>query len=94
VFGIDYDAVAKRLIVGPLLAPELRATRIAIEGVRLPTQEDARLSVSIVPRENGKTEFEISVNAVPKGVLLVVRFDGGSREMPLASEQRVVFERR
>jgi glycogen debranching enzyme len=93
VFGIDYDAVAKRLTVGPLLAPELRATRIAIEGLRLPTQEDSRLSVSIVPREKSETEFEVTVDAVPKGVSLVVRFDGVVREMPLASEQRVVFER-
>jgi hypothetical protein len=94
LFGIDYDAVAKRLTVGPLLVPELRATRIAIEGLRLPTQEDSRMSISIVPRENAETEFEVVVSAVPKGVLLVIRFDGMAREMPLASEQRVVFKRR
>jgi hypothetical protein len=93
VFGIDYDAVTKRLIVGPLLVPELRTSRIAIEGLRLPTPEDSRLSVSIAPRVGSETEFEVNVDSVPKGVSLVVRLDGAVREMPLASEQRVVFGR-
>jgi glycogen debranching enzyme len=94
VFGIDYDAVKKRLTVEPLLVPELRTGRIAIEGLRLPTPEDSRLSVSIVPRENGETEFEVTVDPVPKEVSIFVRFNGLVREMPLTSKQRVVFEQR
>jgi len=94
VFGIDYDAMTNRLTVAPLLVPELRARRIEIERLRLPTPEDSRLSVMITPRENGETEVDVAVDAAPVGVSLVVRLDGEAREMPLGSEQRIVFGQR
>lgn len=94
VFGIDYDAVTRRLTVAPLLVPELRTSRIAIERLRLPTLEDSRLTVSITPRENGDTEFDLIMDSVPKGVSLMVQFDGAVREMQLDTEQRIVFGQR
>ena len=93
VFGIEYDAVKKRLIIAPLLVPELRMRRIAIEGLRLPTPENSSLSVVIAPRENGGTEIDVAVESVPIGVSLIIRLDGVEQEMPLGSEQRVVLKR-
>jgi len=91
VFGIDYDAVTKRLSVEPLLVPELRASRIAIEGLRLPTPENSQLSASIAPRERGETEIYVAVKAVPQDVTLVIRLDGATREIPLVAEQRILL---
>ncbi len=94
VFGIDYDAVKKRLSIVPLLVPDLRMCRIAIEGLKLPTPENSRLSVVIVPQENGETVVEVAVESVPLGVSLVIRLDGVVHEMPLGSDQRIVIKQR
>lgn len=94
VFGIGYDAMTNRLTVAPLLVPELRERRIAIEQLLLPTTDKSRLSVMITPHENGDSEVEVSVEAVPEDVTLVVRLDGVERVMPLSATQRVVFEQK
>ncbi len=92
VFGIDYDAVNKRLSIAPLLVPELRRCRIAIKGLRLPTPENSRLSVVIAPHENGGIQVDVAVESVPIGLSLVIRLDGEVQEMPLGSEQRIVIK--
>jgi len=94
VFGIDYNAATRRLTIAPLLAPELRTSPIAIERLRLPTLENSRLTVTITPRENGDMEFDLIVDSVPKGVSLVVRFDGTTRETQLDTKQRFLFGKR
>ena len=91
VFGIDYDAVTKRLTIAPLLASELRSSRISIEALRLPTAEDTRLSVVITPRDKGSTEITVTAQPVPKDVSLVVGLDGETREMPLSATQQVLL---
>ncbi|MGC9328380.1 MAG: MGH1-like glycoside hydrolase domain-containing protein, partial [Candidatus Hinthialibacter sp.] len=93
IFGVDYDAVNQRLSIAPFLVPELRAHRIAIEDLRLPTLENSRLTLVINPCENGETEIDVTVKNVPAGVSLVVHLDGIVQESPLASEQRITLKR-
>ena len=90
VFGIEFDAVERRLTVAPLLTPELRQGRVAIEGLRLPSSGDARLSVSIEPEADGQTAVSIAAEPGLDDVGLRVVLNGATREMPLHSVQTVV----
>lgn len=89
IFGIDYDAFGKRLAIQPLLVPELRTQRIALENLILPTQDNARLSLVITPLATGDTEISVTVKPVPPDIMLAVRLDGITREMSLNSEQTI-----
>ena len=73
LFGVDFDAIEKRVRIAPHVPHELYGQEIALDDLILPTGGDTRLSVQI--RQSSPTAATIRVTisgSLPKGDLLVV----------------------
>jgi hypothetical protein len=62
IFGIDYDFQGKRLRITPHIPRELMNQEIEIRNVRIPSQNDLRLDLKILQKEDGKANITVILN--------------------------------
>jgi len=92
LFGVDYDAVGRRLRVFPRIPRELLGKPIVLEGLVIPTQPACRLRVEVTRRAEGRARVATRVEGpLPRLQLEVLMAgkparvrDAEGRDVPLA----------
>jgi hypothetical protein len=70
LFGVDYDSMNSRLTVFPHIPDELLGKTIRLDHLRLPTNEKAKLSLSVVRDANGGQQQTLEIDGpLPTGTI-------------------------
>jgi hypothetical protein len=81
LFGIDFDAIAKRVRIAPHVPKELYGQDIAIENLILPTGGETRLAVRIRQTSDTVATIAVSISGkMPEGDLVIALPSTGKQQ--------------